>query len=65
MAKTYLKPYMEEYTVALQPLFTVTSSETDHESVYTDDPQNPGDALARRHRTVWDGDDELDNEEEF
>ena len=43
MKRLYIKPLMEEHTIASHGVL-MTSGTT--QSVYTDDPQQPGNALA-------------------
>ena len=54
MKKTYSKPQTEVFTVSVMPLLSCSPGS----GVYTDDPQNPGNALSRRMDYSWDEDEE-------
>lgn len=53
MKRTYFQPSMKELETDCDDLIMAS---TDTTNVYTDDPQNPGNALSRGY-DVWDEED--------
>ena len=68
MRKYYQKPSIMTLAISEQRVImssNFTETETDTIPYYTDDPQDPGNALSRQHgRSVWD-EEENDEEEEW
>ena len=55
MKAAYIKPNTN-IIIAKPRLLFVTSGEKDVIPTHNDDPQEPGNALSRRNKSVWDDD---------
>ena len=59
MKHCYTKPDINVWKIDTPSnLMAASDPETDTASVYDDDPQEPGNALARRRNIWWDDDEE-------